>query len=270
MTSGDDDRNGAGGASRSLRVLVAEDNDVSRALAVRMLTKRGHDAVAVTTGREAVDAWEAGGFDLILMDLQMPLMDGYAATAAIRERERGGARRTPIIALTASSASADEERCRAVGMDAFLSKPVRIDAFYEVIANVLDRTPEETAPAGAAASQADAELFDIAKALEAVDGERELLAGMIAIFMRQTPRVMEDIDQAIAGGDAAALEIAAHKLKGSVSMFGARAARECAQRLEDIAAAGELGPAPEARAHLGEHIEKLRIALQAAADGDIE
>lgn len=269
MTSGGSDRDGASGASRGLRVLVAEDNDVSRALAVRLLTKRGHDAVSVTTGRDAVDAWAAGGFDLILMDLQMPLMDGYAATAAIRERERGGARRTPIIALTASSGSAEEERCRAVGMDAFLSKPVRIDAFYEVIANVLDRK-EQATPASAAPAQEDAGQFDIARALEAVDGERELLKGMIAIFMRQTPRVMQDIDQAIAAGDASALEIAAHKLKGSVAMFGAHAAREWAQKLEDIANAGELRDAAAARARLGEHIEKLRIALEAAAEGDAE
>src|SRR4051812_23013883 len=118
---------------RCLRVLVAEDNEVSRALAVGLLTKRGHDAVVVGTGREAVDAWERGGFDLILMDLQMPQMDGFEATAAIRAAERGSARHTPIIALTANLASTDEARCREAGMDAFLSKPVRVDAFYETI-----------------------------------------------------------------------------------------------------------------------------------------
>ena len=256
--------NGAGwvGEGRSLRVLVAEDNEVNRALAVRLLAKRGHEAVVVATGLEAVAAWEHDRFDLILMDLQMPQMDGIAATAAIRDREKVRATYTPIIALTSNAASTDEARCLAAGMDAFISKPVRIAAFYETIAAVLD-SGASTYTEGAVLPEIP-EVFDLEVALEAVDGERELLDGMIAIFMRQTPRVMQDIDAAIAGGDAGALETAAHKLKGSIAMFGARAAREAAQRLEDLAEARELSAAPAAREALGAEVQRLSTALEAA------
>jgi two-component system, sensor histidine kinase and response regulator len=261
MASGTGEGAGTAGESRSLRVLVAEDNEVNRALAVRLLAKRGHEAVVVGTGSEAVNAWEQGRFDLILMDLQMPQMDGIAAATAIRDREKARATYTPIIALTANAARADEVRCRAAGMDAFMSKPVRIAAFYHTITAVLD---------GGASTYAEEEaltdvpeVFDLESALRTVDGERELLDGMIAIFMRQTPRVMQDIDAAIAGAEVSTLEIAAHKLKGSVAMFGARAAREAAQRLEDLAESRDLSMVPPAREALGVEIERLTAALDA-------
>ena len=261
MAAGSGNGAGTAGEARSLRVLVAEDNEVNRALAVRLLAKRGHEAVVVATGLEALAAWENGRFDLILMDLQMPQMDGIAATAAIRDRERARATYTPIIALTANAASTDEARCLAAGMDAFISKPVRIAAFYDTIAAVLDRGASTTT--GETVLSEVPEVFDLASALEAVDGERELLNGMIAIFMRQTPRVMQDIDTAITAGDAGALEIAAHKLKGSIAMFGARAAREAAQRLEDLAEAGELSAASAPREALGAEVQRLTAALDA-------
>jgi CheY-like chemotaxis protein len=259
---------------RSLRVLVAEDNEVNQALAARLLANRGHHAVIVSTGREALDAWERDGFDLILMDVQMPQMDGLAATAAIRLKEQGTARRTPIVALTANASAADEARCLGAGMDALIAKPVRVEAFYDVIARVLTpgsadadaATAASTHPAVHDASRSD--VFDVTAALEAVDGERELLHGMIGIFVRQTPRVMSDIDAALAAGDASALAMAAHKLKGSVAMFGANAAREAAQRLEDLAEAADLADAADARARLGEEVTRLHAALEALAAGD--
>ena len=259
-------RKTAAHAGRSLRVLVAEDNEVNQALAARLLANQGHDAVVVSNGREAVAAWEQGGFDLILMDVQMPHMDGIAATAAIRQRESGTAKRTPIVALTADTLPADETRCREAGMDAFMSKPVRVEAFYEVIARVLGGSARY-APAAAGAHEEPAADggFDIERALEAVGGERDLFTGMIGIFLRQTPRILDDIDRALASADGAALETAAHKLKGSVAMFAAQAARDAAQRLEDLGESGELDFAPEARARLGREIARLQAALAAFA-----
>jgi two-component system sensor histidine kinase/response regulator len=261
---------------RSLRVLVAEDNEVNQAVAARLLANRGHHAVIVSTGREALDAWERDGFDLILMDVQMPQMDGLAATAAIRLKEQGTARRTPIVALTANASPADEARCLGAGMDALIAKPVRVEAFYDVIARVLtpgnaDANADAATAASTHAAVHDAsrsDVFDVTAALEAVDGERELLHGMIGIFVRQTPRVMSDIDAALAAGDASALAMAAHKLKGSVAMFGAHAAREAAQRLEDLAEAADLAGAADARARLGEEVTRLHAALEALAAGD--
>jgi CheY-like chemotaxis protein len=252
---------GAAGEDRSLRVLIAEDNELNRVLAARLLARRGHEAVVVGTGLEAVAAWENGRFDLILMDLQMPQMDGLEATAAIRDRERARGTYTPIIAFTANAASADEARCRAAGMDAFISKPVGIAAFYTTLAAVLGRDGEIRIEETNLAEVP--EVFDLKAALDAVEGERELLAGMIAIYLRQTPRVMQDIDAAIAAGDAGALESAAHKLKGSVAMFGARAAREAAQQLEDLAEAGDLSGVGAARGAVGREIARLTAALEA-------
>lgn len=254
---------GAGGApaGRKLRVLVVEDNEVNQALAAGLLERCGHDSVVVPTGSAAVAAWERDGFDLILMDLQMPEMDGFEATRAIRRKETGTGARTPIVALTANAASTDEPRCRDAGMDAFMAKPVSFDALCDVIERVVDGRLAEARPA--AAGERDVEVFDLARALAAVDGERELLLGMIAIFLRQTPRVMQNIDGALERGDAPALEIAAHKLKGSVAMFGAQAARGAAQRLEDLAGARDLAPAGGARRDLGAEIARLQAALEA-------
>lgn len=268
MPGQEDERASAMRGGRALRVLVAEDNEVNRVLAVRLLANCGHEAVLVGTGSAAVEAWEAGGFDLILMDLQMPQMDGFEATAVIREREKAKATYTPIVALTANAASTDEARCRAAGMDAFISKPVSVDVFCDVIARVIDKRGSRAAALDAGRAAATSEVFDLERALEAVSGERELLDGMIGIFLRQTPRVMQDIDTAIAGGDAAALENAAHKLKGSVAMFGAKAARDAAQRLEDLAEARDMAAFGAARLTLGDEIARLQAALGAVASGD--
>jgi CheY-like chemotaxis protein len=120
-------------------VLLAEDNEVNRMLAAKLLTKRGHTFVAVSDGREALAAIDAGGrFDIVLMDVQMPVMDGFEATAAIREAEavRGG--HLPIVALTAHAMKGDLERCLAAGMDAYVSKPIRAAELYELIDRLVD------------------------------------------------------------------------------------------------------------------------------------
>jgi CheY-like chemotaxis protein len=111
--------------SASLRILLAEDNLVNQRLAMRLLEKRGHSVVVAGNGRETFAAFESGGFDLILMDLQMPEMDGFEATAAIRDRDREGGNRISIVALTAHAMKGDREKCLAAGMDGYLTKPIR-------------------------------------------------------------------------------------------------------------------------------------------------
>jgi len=122
-------------SQRLLRVLVAEDNAVNRLLAVRLLEKRGHEVVVAATGTAALEALESQSFDLVLMDVQMPEMDGLEATIAIRERERAGGsgQHVPIIAMTANAMVGDRERCLEAGMDAYVSKPLEIAALFAAI-----------------------------------------------------------------------------------------------------------------------------------------
>lgn len=115
------------------RVLLAEDNAVNRTLALRLLEKRGHQVTAVVNGRAAVEAWKNGEFDLILMDIQMPEMDGIEATAAIRAQEAGQRRRIPIIALTAHALNGDREYCLERGMDGYVTKPIRAELLYQAM-----------------------------------------------------------------------------------------------------------------------------------------
>jgi CheY-like chemotaxis protein len=122
---------------RRLHVLVAEDNPVNQRLAVRLLEKQGHTTVVVGDGRLAVEAFEREGFDLVLMDVQMPELDGFAATVAIRARERTTGGHTPIVAMTAHAMKGDEERCLAAGMDGYLSKPVKVETLLGEIARLV-------------------------------------------------------------------------------------------------------------------------------------
>ena len=123
-----------GRGERSLHILLAEDNEVNQQLAVKTLQKRGHTVVVAGNGREALAALEQETVDLVLMDVQMPEMDGFAATAAIREREKGTGRHIPIVALTAHAMKGDRERCLAAGMDAYVSKPLRVEELFDAIA----------------------------------------------------------------------------------------------------------------------------------------
>jgi CheY-like chemotaxis protein len=124
-------------SSRPLRILVAEDNRVNQTLARRLLEKQGHAVTIVSNGREAVNAFEEGVFDLILMDVQMPELDGMAATELIRKLE-GGRSRMPIIALTAHAMASDRERCLAAGMDGFVSKPIQVGELVQAIAQLCE------------------------------------------------------------------------------------------------------------------------------------
>jgi CheY-like chemotaxis protein len=119
-----------------LRILVAEDNMVNQKLTMRLLEKRGHTVVVVKTGKEAVAVWKRQPFDVILMDVQMPEMDGFEATSIIREVERVTGGHTPIIALTAHAMTGDRQRCLTAGMDGYISKPIHVETVFEVIASV--------------------------------------------------------------------------------------------------------------------------------------
>ena len=237
---------------RPLRILLAEDNEVNQELVAQMLKRRGHTLTLAGNGREALAAFDAAPFDIVLMDVQMPEMDGFAATAAIREREHATGGRTPIVALTAHAMKGDRERCLAAGMDDYVSKPLRIGDLVETIARLV-------APAGEV-------VFDRAAALAKVEGDGELLRTMIRLFDTQAGKLLPEIRAAGARGDGGALERSAHKIKGSMGTFGAARATEAALRLETMGRDGRLAGTEIHIAELEREVGRLRESLARFTD----
>jgi PAS domain S-box-containing protein len=209
---------------------VAEDNQVNQLVATRIFEKLGHQATVVSNGREAFVAFQAGKFDLIAMDVQMPEMDGLDATSAIRAWEKTAGTHTPIIAMTAHAMRGDRERCLAAGMDGYTSKPIRIGELEHTIAQLISPPNSAKVPVSEA-DQADGAI-DHTALLAGVDGNRRVLRELVRLFLADCPRRLAEIKEAIRRGDAGALGRAAHALKGSVGNFAAKNAFAAAQRLE--------------------------------------
>lgn len=248
-----------GRTRRSLQVLIAEDNQVNQMLAKRIFEKLGHQATVVGNGREALSAVQGGNFDLVAMDLQMPEMDGLDATAAIRAWEKAAGTHTPILAMTAHAMKGDRERCLAAGMDGYTSKPIRMVELEQAIAQLVSPSkpaegplPEETREDG---------VIDRAALLAAVDGNRRLLRELVRLFLADCPRRLAEIKEAVRRGDAEALRIEAHTLKGSIGNFAAKQAFAAAQRLEIMGRDGDLDKAGDARMALESELGRLTEGL---------
>ena len=238
-----------GPSRRRLRVLVAEDNTVNRHVVQRLLEQGGHLVATVENGREAVAALRQAEYDLVLMDVQMPAVDGFEATAAVRTMERATGRHVPIVAVTAHAIAGDRERCLTAGMDAYLAKPIDAGALFDTIERLTGEVTLE------------------ASALLGNTGGNEALARRLAeLFLEQCPRLMAGIRDAMARRDAVALGAAAHKLKGSVANFRAARAVEAATTLETMARNGDLAGAEDAYGRLDQDVEHLRAALAALVD----
>ena len=248
---------------RRLHVLVAEDNAVNQQVAVGMLDRAGHEATVAANGREVLALLEKGAFDVVLMDVQMPEMDGLEATAAIRDRERATGGHLPIVALTAHAMKGDAERCLEAGMDAYLAKPLQPRELLAAIDGVLGSAATGApSPAGRASGPpAVAEVLEVARLLERVGGDRKALAELVRLFRADSPKQVARIREAIREGDPAALRAAAHALKGAVSNFAAPPATEAALRLQKMAEAGRLTGAETALDRLEREIEALLASL---------
>jgi two-component system sensor histidine kinase/response regulator len=244
------------GVERPLRVLLAEDNIVNQRLAVRILEKRGHCTTVASNGKEVLALMEREPFDLVLMDLEMPEMSGFEATAAIRARERQTGRRVPILALTAHAMKGDRERCLAAGMDGYVAKPIQARELYQAIAKLVPSaatTDRESAPAPA--------VHDRGEALEHVGGDVQLLRELSQVFLQDCPRMMEEVVEGLCAADAAKVKRGAHSIKGAAGILGGKAAFEAAQRLEAIARQGDLSQAESAWQALRQALEQFLHVL---------
>jgi len=234
-------------------ILLAEDNTINRKLAVSLITKNGCTITAVNDGAQAVEAYKTDKFDMILMDVQMPQMDGIEATQTIRKLESESGTHIPIIAMTAHAMKGDKERCLEAGMDDYISKPIKPDELYRIINNqhIEKEEPSLDLPDMTAS-------IDMQKALEAVDGDRELMIELINMFLEELPDTMSNLESCVQNANAEDIERKSHTLKGALGNFGADKAVELSFALEKAGRFNELKNASDTLNALQSEMERVR------------
>jgi signal transduction histidine kinase/DNA-binding response OmpR family regulator/HPt (histidine-containing phosphotransfer) domain-containing protein len=225
----------------TLRVLLAEDNPVNQQVAVAMLVKRGHEVHVSSNGREAVDAVKERDYDVVLMDIQMPEMDGFEATHAIRALPQG--KDLPIIGLTAHALSGERERCLSHGMTEYLAKPFKAHELFALVEGTGHGKPAAAAPAPATAPPVDLEGF---RATLREAGAEQALYSIIDTFVRQAPDRLVALAGAVASGSGVEIAKAAHVYRGAAATIGARELAVLLERVETTARAGDIEQATEA------------------------
>jgi CheY-like chemotaxis protein/HPt (histidine-containing phosphotransfer) domain-containing protein len=224
--------------SRTLQVLLVEDNLVNQKLSERLLTKMAHHVTLAVNGRQAVDLVSGRKFDLILMDIQMPVMSGIEATRLIRDSEAGSGRHVPIIAMTAHAMAGDAEKFFEAGMDGYVSKPVRPNFLCAEIDRLTSaQSTTEIQPMNAPNDPTAALGVNLAELLDRVDHDRELLRDLLLIFKEEFPRYFQALQEAVSLADTPKVASVSHALKGMLSNLAATRAAACAAELEQLARA---------------------------------
>jgi len=255
------------GQARSLRVLLAEDNLVNQRLATAILTREGHEVTLANNGQEALDAWAANSFDLVLMDVQMPEMDGLEASRQIRLREQDTGAHIPIIAMTAHAMTGDRERCLEAGMDEYLSKPIRIRQLADKLAMVLAPSSahagKESKPieSSTEVSSVDEELIDWEEAMEGVQGDHEIFRQIVQVFLEESEQLMRELAACSEQNDTAGIKRAAHSLKGAVLCIAAQPSVEIAVQIEECASQGDLSAVQSHISTMQKHLVCIRSSL---------
>jgi two-component system, sensor histidine kinase and response regulator len=251
---------------RRLHILLAEDNHVNQAVATRLLTRFGHTLVIANNGKEAIDLVQQQTFDLVLMDIQMPVMDGIVATKTIREREQSTATHIPIIAMTAHAMKGDQLRCLAAGMDGYVTKPIQPGELQSALLAALEDTPRVESPTVeeprrpvSAESVVD---WDMAKTLDQLDGDAALLREVIEIFLDQAPKHLSALRLAVEQGIAATVESVAHSLKGELGYLGQPEVSKKAQEIEEMGRSQNMGRAASLLPQFEAEITTLCIAIR--------
>ena len=253
-------------ASR-LKILVVEDNHFNQMVALGILEKDRHEVSIAENGRVALEQLERQVFDVVLMDVEMPEMDGIEATQAIRERERDSTVHVPIIGLTAHAMQGDEDRCLAAGMDAYVPKPIKRDLLMLTLARLTSGKGEQ----GEAAPQqlsANEDGFDRRAVLSRLDGDVELLGQLVEMFFQECPDYLSQIRSAIDHHDQDALRKSAHGLKGPVSTLSLTAALDAVLQLEGIGKSESMDGAQSAYDDLDRELERMKTVMQAELNDD--
>ena len=243
-------------AVNRIRVLIAEDNIVNQRLALRLLEKKGYDAAVADNGLTALALLADQKFDLVLMDVQMPEMNGFEATAAIRQQEEITGKHIPIIAMTAHAIKGDEERCLAAGMDGYVSKPIRPEDLFSLIAKLAPPQVPSSVESGDS-------VVDRSAMLAQVDGDPELLGELVTLFLETYPGLLDDLRHAIRDQASGRVRDAAHSLRGAVANFQVTTAVDLAQSLEVMGRDGDLQGAEARFTRLEIEMKKIEAALAA-------
>jgi two-component system sensor histidine kinase/response regulator len=247
---------------RLLHVLVAEDHPVNQMLVTEILKSRGHSFAIANNGVEVLQLLEREPFDVILMDGQMPEMDGYHATAEIRRRERATGRHIRIIAVTANVMKGDRAKCLESGMDEYVSKPIDPDQLLGLLERGVRRPADMAEPETAPKTAAVRPPLNFEQLLKAARGKRSLVENMARQLLESLPAGVADIREAVAAGDAGRLERAAHRLRGAAAVFRADPLAEVAARLEHLGRKAELAQAWEAVSELDARASELATELK--------
>ena len=253
--------------------LLAEDGKVNQLVAVRLLERRGHHVTVVENGLEAVNRSRKGSFDVILMDIQMPLMSGYEASQEIRRREKQTGAHIPIIAMTAHAMPGDREECLNAGMDDYLSKPIESDEFYAVVekygsgdgvgerAVAMLSAEDDMKEEQGGEEDADVRIFD-PDAFRQRIGDEMLMCELIRIFEEELAQMWQSLLDAERKGDVVKVHEAAHRLKGLVGNYCASRAWDCVTKLNGLAAAGDLAAASKIVTDFEKELGLLEDALR--------
>ena len=251
-----------------LQILLTEDNPVNQTVATRTLQKMGHSVVVANNGKEALSLIATRAFDVVLMDVQMPEMDGLTATRIIREQEKTSGHHLPIIAMTAHAMKGDQEQCLAAGMDDYISKPINSDDLRDVILRTVRRTHSansraDVKPAPVKVDALGPNAWDPARALERLGGDEQLLKEVIEIFCREAPKLVASLNQAVTQQDAEAVSRFAHSLKGELGYLGLLETSQKARQLEEMGRNRGLKDAGPLFTLLEKEISEALAAMQA-------
>ena len=265
-------------SSAGFNILLAEDNPVNQRVASGILEKHGHTVIAVDNGAQALQALKMQQFDLVLMDLQMPEMDGFSATSAIRQLEAISGEHLPIIAMTARAMKGDRECCLEAGMDEYISKPVNSKDLLAMVEKVV-RKSQPSVPRAVSAQNAnnnghkqsatidsqETAADDQLETPQAVDFETlldtNLAEELVELYLDSSPRLLAEIESGVKQQNAATVRSAAHTLKGALQNLSADTAANVALQLEQLGRRGDLHDANSSLSALKHELERIQLEL---------